>query len=240
MTTGYTQEDLDRLHCEMLERAPPLPTLADLKTSPVALRAAWNGSHVGILLYLEFQAEQRIVLDLNCVVALELMNGINDRAHDLGWWNEIEPGHAPDDKLPLYNWDRTDRALNIVTLCTGALHEGILVHFKDSDDGSTLVFLPRSIARGVVIGIAGIGELAKWWNDDFELLPAQMPDDLTVQRAANQMIKWYGNSAASEAATRSNLAMDAGDMFNHLLWQRVLLSVQELENATPRPGAAIN
>jgi hypothetical protein len=238
MTTGYTQPELDHMHRQMLDSCPPLPTLADLKSAPTVLSAAWNGSHVGILLYLEFQAEQRIVIDLNCVVALELMNGINDRAHDMGWWDEIAPGHAPEDKLPLYNWDRTDRALNITTLTTGALPEGILVHFKDSDNGSTLVFLPRSIARGVVIGIAGIGDLAKWWNDDFELLPAQMPDELTVQRAANQVIKRFGDSAASEAAMRSNLAMETGDMFNHLLWQRVLRAVQALDGKPRR--AAVN
>jgi hypothetical protein len=168
------------------------------------------------------------------------MNGINDRAHDMGWRDKIESGHAPEDKLPLYNWDRTDRVLNITTLTTGALPEGILAHFKDSDGGSTLVFLPRSIARSVVIGIAGIGDLAKWWNDDFELLPAEMPDDVTVQRAADQMIKRFGDSAASEAAMRSNAAMDVGDMFNHLLWQRVLLAVQELERTAPKLRNAIN
>jgi hypothetical protein len=240
MTTGYTQLELDRLHRQMLERAPPLPTLADLKTAPVVLSAAWNGSYVGIILHLQFQAEQYIAVDLSCVVALELMNGINDRAHDMGWWDEIEPGLAPDDRLPLYNRERTDKTLNIVSLTTGATPEGILVHLKDSDDGSTVVFLPRSIARGVAIGIAGVGELAKWWNEDFELLPAQMPDDLTIQRAANQLIKRYGPRASSEATERSSAAIQAGDAFNHELWQKVWWAVQEIQATTPKLGKVVN
>jgi hypothetical protein len=240
MTTGYTQQDLDRLHRQMLNRAPPLPTLADLRTAPIVLSAAWNGSYVGIILNLQFQAEQHIAVDLSCVVALELMNGINDRAHDMGWWDEVEPGQAPEDRLPLFNCDRTDKTSNIVSLTTGAIPGGMLVHFRDSDDGSTLVFLPRSIARGVAIGIAGIGEMAKWWNEDFELLPAQMPDDLTIQRAANQLIERYGPRASSEATERSNTAIQAGDAFNHELWKKVWWAVQEMQGTTPKFGMAIN
>jgi hypothetical protein len=240
MTTGYTQEALDRLHRQMLERAPPLPTLDNLKTTPTVLSAAWNGSHVGILLYLQFQAGQHITVDLGCVVALELMNGINDRAHELGWWDEVEPGHAPDDRLPLFNWEYTDKTLIIVSLTTGATPEGILVHFKDSDDGSTMVFLPRSIARGVAIGMASIGEMAKWWNEDFVLQPAQMPDDLTIQRAANQLIQQYGERAIFEATERSNAAIRAGDAFNYELWQRVRGAVEEMQRTKPQAGEAIN
>jgi len=36
-----------------------------------------------------FQAEKHVALHLNCVVAKELMDGINDRACEHGWWDEI-------------------------------------------------------------------------------------------------------------------------------------------------------
>lgn len=78
MTTGYTQADLDELDRLMMDRAPPPPTLADLKNSPSVTTVAWNGSYTGILLQLQFQAGQAMVLHLNCVVALELMHGITE------------------------------------------------------------------------------------------------------------------------------------------------------------------
>jgi hypothetical protein len=240
MTTGYTQADLDRMHQQMLKNSPPLPTLDDLRTAPTVLSAAWNGSYLGILLFLQFQAEQWIVVDLNCVIALELMNGVSDRAHDMGWQDEIEAGHAAADGFPLFRGDRSEKTLNIVSLTTGTTPDGILVHLRDSDGGSTLVFLPQSIARGVAIGIASIGELAKWWNDDFELLAAQMPDDLTIQRAARQLIKQCGIRAAAEATMRSNIAIEIGDTFNHQLWQKVHWAVEKMQGTAPKSDEVIN
>jgi len=90
-------------------------------------------------------------------------------------------------------------AHQVVTLTTGAISEGILVHFKDSDGLSMSVFLPRSLARGVPIAVATVGEAAKWWDEEFKLLPACLPqlaDDLTIHRAANQLIKQHGKRAA--------------------------------------------
>jgi hypothetical protein len=112
----------------------------------------------------------------------------------------------------------------------------MLVHFSDSDKQGTIVFLPRSIARGVAIAVTGVGEKANWWDEDFKLLPAQIPDDLTVQRAAHQFIKQYGAQAAMEAAQRANKANVARDQFNHELWTRVWRAVVAMGQTKPSEG----
>ena len=50
-----------------------------------------------------------------------------------------------------------------------------------------------------------------------------------IWRAANQMIKSYGDKAATEAASRSDAASKAGDEFNQKLWFDVMTCVQELQ-----------
>lgn len=240
MTTGYTQADLDELHRLMMDRAPPTPTLSDLKTSPSVTAVAWNGSYTGVLLQLQFQAGQAMVLHLNCVVALELMLGINEAAIKYGWWDAKPAGQADEDTLPIYSTDHDDTAMAVFTLTTGATNDGMLVSFGSGDKEAITVFLPRSVARGVVVSVMGVGETAGWWDDEFVLLPAQMPDDLVVTRAANQLIQRYGKSASSEATERSNAAIAAGDVFNHELWKRVWWAVGELERTTPAPGEVIN
>jgi len=240
MTTGYTQADLDELHRLMLDRAPPTPTLADLKTSPSVTVVAWNGSYTGILLQLQFQAGQAIVVHINCVVALELMMGINDAAMKFGWWDTTPAGQAEEDTLPIYSTDHNDTAMAVFTLATGATNDGMLVTFAEGQGAAITVFLPRSVARGVVISIVGIAETAGWWDDEFVLQPAQMPDDMVVMRAANQLVQRYGKSASSEATMRSNAALEAGDVFNHELWRRVWWAVGELERTKPMHGETIN
>ena len=240
MTTGYTQAELDRMHGVMLETAPPLPTLADVKTAPSATAVNFNGSYSGILLLLHFQAAQHMAFHLNCVVAQELMDGINDRACEHGWWEEMEAGHGPHDILPVCDNAHNKGAHHVVTLTTGALAEGILVHFKDSDAHSTIVFLPKSLARGVAIAVTTVGEAAKWWDEEFKLLPAQLVDDLTIRRAANQLIKQHGKRAAREVAKRVNAAMAAGDKFNHELWQRVSVAVEAVKQTAPGPDDPVN
>jgi hypothetical protein len=240
MTTGYTQADLDELHRLMMDRAPPTPTLDQLKTSPSVTAAAWDGSYTGLLLQLQFQAGQCVVLNLNCVVALELMLGINEAAETYGWWDAKPAGQVDEDALPIYSTDHDDTAMAVFTLATGATNDGILITFGESEGNTITVFMPRSVARGVVISVMGIGETAGWWNDEFELLPARMPDNLVVMRAANQLIQQYGKRASSEATERSNAAIEVGDVFNHELWKRVWWTVGELERAKPSPGEAIN
>jgi len=67
----------------------------------------------------------------------------------------------------------------------------------------------------------------------------QPVSDTVIWRSANQMIKRYAEKAAMEAALRANSAMEIGDMFNYELWNRVMVSVQELERVNA-PGKALN
>jgi hypothetical protein len=240
MTTGYAQADLDELHRLMMDRAPPTPTLVDLKTSPSVTVVAWNGSYTGILLQLQFQAGQAMVLHLNCVVALELMLAMNEAAEKYGWWDAMPAGQAEEDALPIYSTDHDDKAMAVFTLATGAMNDGMLISFGAGEGEAITVLFPRSVARGVVVSIVGIADMAGWWNDEFVLQPAQMPDKMVVKRAANQLIQRYGKSASSEATMRSNAALEAGDVFNHELWQRVWWAVGELERSQPGPGEALN
>jgi len=240
MTTGYTQKDLDELHRLMMDRAPPLATVDDLKTSPSVSAVAWNGSLTGILLQLQFQAGQYVVFNLNCIVARELFMGINEAAIKYGWWDQVPAGLALEDTLPLYSTDHNDRAIPVFTLSTAAMNEGMLVAFGEDQRNFVRVFLPRSVARGLVISIVGVADTAGWWNADFVLQPAIMPDSLVIHRAANQLIKQYGERASSLATERSNAAMEAGDAFNHELWKSVWWAIGEIERTKPKPGEAIN
>jgi hypothetical protein len=228
------------MHRVMLDSAPPLPTLADVKSAPSATAVTFNGSYSGILLLLHFPAEQHMAFHLNCVVAQELMDGINDRACDHGWWEEMEAGHGPNDILPVCDNAYNKSAHQVVAVTTAAIPEGILVHLKDNDGRSTILFLPKSLARGVAIAVSTVGEAAKWWDEEFKLLPAQVVDDRTIHRAANQMIKKHGKRAAREVAKRVNEAMAVGDKFNLELWQRVSVAVEAMKQTTPGPDEPIN
>jgi hypothetical protein len=85
MTTGYTQAELDNLQRIMEERAPTLSTADDLKSAPHVLSATWAASYTGVLLNLQFQAQQSVLFNLNCVVALELMLGIGEAMVNSKW-----------------------------------------------------------------------------------------------------------------------------------------------------------
>ena len=192
-----------------------------------------------MLFNLQFQAQQFMLFHLNCVVAQELAVGIDEAAKTFRWW-EAEPQSKPDDLLPMFNTEQDTRAWNAVSLTTGAAPNGLLVNLSDGDKGRFRFFLPRSLARRVFISIHAAGQTANWWDKEFNLLPAQMPDDTVILRAANQMIKQHGDRAAAETAQRSDASMALGDMFNHRLWDRVRIAVQDLERAKPDDTEKLN
>jgi hypothetical protein len=43
-----------------------------------------------------------------------------------------------------------------------------------------------------------------------------------------------------EAGLKSSAARDLGDIFNHGLWQRVMMAVQELDRGRPSGGGTLN
>jgi hypothetical protein len=151
----------------------------------------------------------------------------------------VAPEHH-DAQLSLLDTERDGRAWNVASLTTGASPDGLLVNFGDGEAANVRFFLPSSVARQTSLVIYTAGETARWWDKEFNLLPAQMPSDSVIKRAANQLMKQYGGRAAMEAGLKANGALEAGDMFNHELWQRVMVAVQELERTAPKPGQAIN
>jgi hypothetical protein len=188
MTTGYTQAELEELQRILVERAPASLTPEDLKLAPHVLAATWAGSYTGFLLNLQFQAQQSLMFQLNCVVALELMIGISEAAVKFGWWTN-EPQHKPDDRLPLLDTEQDATALPMSSLTTGAAPNGILVNFGDGETANFRFLLTRSVARQVFATINFAGETAGWWDKEFVLQPARMPEEIEIRRAENQLLK---------------------------------------------------
>jgi hypothetical protein len=77
----------------------------------------------------------------------------------------------------------------------------------------TELHLPRSVARQVLLAINTAGETAGWWDKEFNLQPARQPEEIEILRAANQLMKQYGERAAMEAGLKANGALEAGDIF---------------------------
>jgi hypothetical protein len=79
-----------------------------------------------------------------------------------------------------------------------------------------------------------------FWQENYGIAP-QPVDDLTVWRAAKQMIKMFGDSdPANMAAQRAEIARQIGDMFNFDLWGRVANAVKELLKQKPDSPKDLN
>jgi hypothetical protein len=59
--------------------------------------------------------------------------------------------------------------------------------------------------------------------------------DIDIWRAANLMLKRYGEKALQESATRADELAAAGDHYGEATWRRITNAVSELANNTP-PG----
>jgi hypothetical protein len=70
-----------------------------------------------------------MLFHLNCVVALELMFGISEAMVNCGW-EDIAPERTDED-LSLLDIEREGKALNAISLTTGASPEGLLVNLGD-------------------------------------------------------------------------------------------------------------
>ncbi len=64
-----------------------------------------------------------------------------------------------------------------------------------------------------------------------------MVTDLDIYRAANELIKQFGDAADIEAAMRADELMDAGDMEGRAVWLRIVKAIEELLSEE-RPGDA--
>ncbi len=66
-----------------------------------------------------------------------------------------------------------------------------------------------------------------------------MITDLEIYRAANQLVKRYGEDAEFEAAMRADAMIEQGDPEGLAVWKRILKAVDELLAQAPPPGTAI-
>ncbi len=68
----------------------------------------------------------------------------------------------------------------------------------------------------------------------------EMISDLDLWRAANVMIKRYGDGAATEAAMRADEFLDQGNLDGQRLWVRIMQAIEELQQERPRDGEAVH
>jgi hypothetical protein len=59
--------------------------------------------------------------------------------------------------------------------------------------------------------------------------------ELEIWRAANLLLKRYGDKAGEEGTARADALADAGDRKGEAVWRRITQSVAQLANKTP-PG----
>ena len=60
-----------------------------------------------------------------------------------------------------------------------------------------------------------------------------MPSDLDIYRAANQMIDLFGDDAPLQAARRSDMFLEQGDVDGQAKWKLIKAAIEELLNETP-------
>ncbi len=66
-----------------------------------------------------------------------------------------------------------------------------------------------------------------------------MITDLEIFRAANQLVKRYGEDAEFEAAMRVDAMLEAGDPEGTAVWKRILEAIDELQRDKPDQGETI-
>jgi len=65
-----------------------------------------------------------------------------------------------------------------------------------------------------------------------------MISDLDLWRAAQVMVKGYGDGAATEAAKRADEFLDQGIIDGQRLWMRITQTIEALQRERPRDGEA--
>ncbi len=64
--------------------------------------------------------------------------------------------------------------------------------------------------------------------------------EINVWQAATEMVKLFDIDASTEAALRSDAALDEGDIENHRLWLKVMHAVNELQRTKRLDGEGLN
>jgi hypothetical protein len=63
--------------------------------------------------------------------------------------------------------------------------------------------------------------------------------EIDIWRAANLMIKRYGDTALEESATRADELAADGDHDGAATWRRITMAVEQLANNTPNGSGAL-
>ncbi len=67
-----------------------------------------------------------------------------------------------------------------------------------------------------------------------------MIEGIDLWRAAQVMVKRYGDGAATEAAMRADEFLDQGNLDGKQLWVRIMHAIGELQRERPRDGEAVH
>ncbi len=67
-----------------------------------------------------------------------------------------------------------------------------------------------------------------------------MISDLDLWRAANVMVKRYGDGAATEAAMRADEFLDQGNIDGQRVWMRIMQAIEELQRTRLEKGEALH
>ncbi len=67
-----------------------------------------------------------------------------------------------------------------------------------------------------------------------------MIPDLDIYRAANVIIKQYGEEAPIHAAMRADATLKAGDPDGYAVWKRILRLIEALQGTAPKSGEAVH
>ena len=64
--------------------------------------------------------------------------------------------------------------------------------------------------------------------------------DIDIWRAAQLMVKRYGEDAPIQAGTRAGERLAEGDIDGAAAWRAIIRAIEELQRVTPREGETVN
>lgn len=68
-----------------------------------------------------------------------------------------------------------------------------------------------------------------------------MTNDIDIYRAANELIKQFGDMASIEAALRADEMLEKGDMEGLAVWKRIVKAVEALQSqASAQDGDTVH
>ena len=67
-----------------------------------------------------------------------------------------------------------------------------------------------------------------------------MISEIDIYRAANILVKRYGEDAALEAAQRADVMLERGEMDGYALWKNIVRAVEEVQRTQLGAGEALH